>query len=258
VVTESGSTDLSDLNNERNTSAVIASGIVFQTSIVTMLFPSQRDLFGIWAMAALAQPIAAEEGLFFSDVEVSGDAHTVPGGSWSGTGVDTGNDLVWDSWRLYVEPFSASGAWGLRGTLGAATIARNNHLYRLHVYGEPNPAANPNRVIAIDDDTGLEFDTILDWGDLPRGGIKSHVVQIKNNSLTHTAEGTQLGLGSFFPATHEMRDGVGSYSTALNLGDIPPNTTYANDITLRVNLSSTAALGPFSNWLSTNVTSWST
>ena len=259
VVTVLASSSVSSLNDERNGTAIITNSNVNDNLYVVILFPAPRDLFGLWASVGQQQPLAVGGTPRYVTIETSPDAHTVNGdGTWNSAGIDVGEDFLWDTWRVDIESFSASNVWALQGLLKDAGLTDDTKMYQLHIYGAPNDASVPDRVILIDDDTGLEFDNVLDWGDLPRGAVKSHMLQVKNNSATHTANGVTLGLNTFHDDIHEIRDGAGAYSTALSLGNIAAGVTYANDITIKVDVASTAALGPFTNRLTVDVTSWST
>lgn len=250
------------LNNEHNTSLAVDNSSLDQDRTVTFLFSRQHDLFGIYVCGYLSPGGYGTFHDYFDHIEYSLDVHTDIGGTWVDTGASFGTENFFaDRWRYDIQTFVATAAWGLRGVLGDASILHDTDVFQLNIYGAPNDVQNPNRLLVIDDDTGLEFTNILDWGELPRGTVKTHVVQIKNNSATHIADSVDLDFSSLngYPEDwHEMKDGGGAYSTTLNLGDIAAGATYVNDITLKVDVPDLGPLGPFTNRLEIKSLSWST
>jgi hypothetical protein len=137
-----------------------------------------------------------------------------------------------------------------------AGLTQNTRVHQLHVYGAPNPAANPDRILLINSETGLEFDNVYDFGPTPRGGVRTIEMGVKNNSATMTANTVTLGLHSYFDNIYELKDGAGAYSSQLSLGNITPGSTYTNTITLKVDTSG-SSLGTAANRVTINTSSWS-
>lgn len=257
LVTTYNSTTIEDLNNEHS-GRVISESNIAHTVRNQWLFPGPRDLFGVWAAGSGDEPVEN----FFTTVEVSANTRSWNTGSWSATGAGFSDcDLLWDRWRRDIQTFTADEQWGLRGYSGAqggfefvGKIVR-----QVHIYGAVTDSYYPDRIIVLDDDTGLEL-TLHDWGYNPRGTVQTKVLQVRNNSMTSQASGVTLSFNSLNthdPAGwHELQDGAGAFQDSLSLGDIGPNTVYANNITMRITVPPTAGMGPWSNRLVTGVTTW--
>lgn len=250
------------LNNEENYGPVIFNGDVFSTLYTEMLFPYPVDFFGIWASGDVSLGPTGNLNALFSDVSVTSDPqHVVQDTDLTEVTDHLTLPKHFNTWRFSTEitEFSAENVWAIRGTMRAGHIFGDIRLHQLHLYAAPNPENNPNRVIVIDDDTGLEVASVVDWGNTARGSVRSHTFQVKNNSATHTATDVTLGFHSLntgVAAWHEMRDGGGAWSTSLNLGNIGPGVTYANDIDVRVTVPTGAGLDARSNRLTVQFTGW--
>ena len=252
------STDLANLNNEMDSVKVSETG-AGSGIYHFFFFPEPYDLFGCWA----AGDGEDANEVYFESVAYSTSSRGWKDTSgWTGTGIDfTATDILWDTWRTELETFNATGATAFRGHSGFRGGLENQgkELRHVHIYGAPNDTAVPDRMIALDKATGLEW-TLHDWGDLPRGDSQTKVIQIKNNSASQQANSVTLGfdsLNSINPdAWHQMRDGGGALSTSLSLGNIAADTTYANDITVQIDMPSTASFGPFANRFTIDAGSW--
>ncbi len=254
-------TVLDRLNNEHNTTLAVDSPSLDQEVTVTFLFSRQHDLFGVYAVGHGNPSGYGTFRDFFDHIEYSPDVHTDIGGTWIDTGASHGlANFFFDRWREDIQTIDVTDAWGLRGVIGEPGLISDLDVFQIQIYGAPNDVQNPNRLVVIDDDTGLEFTSVMDWGELPRGTVKTHIVQIKNNSSTHQADGVSLGFSSLnvYPEDwHRMKDGGGGYGTTLNLGDIAASATYVNDITLKVDVPDLGPLGPFANRLTMTSAGWS-
>lgn len=254
-----GSSQQVALNNESNDVTQ------FQGSVLThwtlfFYFLEPRDLFGVWTAGT-----AADIGdVVTTAFEYSDDSTAHTNGTWtSAGGMEWEAPIrVWDTWREEVEPFDSTASVAFRFILtGQGALDFSPRLLKqVHIYGTTNDAATPDRVIFLDKVTGLEFDAVYDWDYLPRGTIKEKAIQVKNNSTTLQANDVTLAfssLQSFNPdAWMEMKDGGGSYSTGLSLGNLAANTTYANDITLKIDVGSTSGFGPISIRLENYISGW--
>ena len=250
------------LNNEWETGNVIINEGIDTDMTVEWLFPKPYDMYGVWASGEKGGTPDFISGIF-ENIETSNDVHAVLQGTWAGTGT-----VGWGPTRRYadwwrrsggLQTFSATAAWGARGVMSDPSLTDNTKLRNVHWYGSLNDSFTPDRILALDKDTGLELASVHDWGDNARGAVESKTIQIKNNSASFQADSVTLGFNSLNSTTvsdwHEMRDGGGAWSTSLSLGNIAADTTYANDIDLRIT-PSTGELGPFSNRLTIGLTGW--
>lgn len=253
------SSTIEKFNNEHNGTNLNETS-VFDPDTFVWLFNEPKDLFGCWASGDGDGSVEN----FFTTISVSGDAKTATDGSWVGTGAAfTICNRHFDTWREDFQTFSASGVWGFRGVSGGKGGLEfvGKQLRQVHIYGETNDAAVPDRILLLDKASGLEV-TVHDWGYTARGDSITKEFQVKNNSATFTADSIDLGfdsLNSHSPdAWHTMKDGAGSYSTALSLGSVGPGATYSNDITVKIDVPSTAGMGPWTNRVTIDVPTWST
>ena len=234
---------------------------------IEFLFPKPYDMYGVWASGE-RDGIPDSANSFFGAIQTSNDVHVVQQGTWASAGIpDFRKERRYADWWRRAEgdsegpdSFTSTASWGARGRMAEPGLVNDQDLRNVHWYGTLNDAYTPDRILALDKDTGLEFTTVHDWGDLPRGVVESKVIQIKNNSQSFQADGVTLGFNSLNSTKvsdwHEMKDGGGAFSTSLSLGNIAADTTYVNDITLRVSPSSNADLGPYSNRLTIGITGW--
>jgi hypothetical protein len=245
------------LNNEHNGTAIhetpVGHGFLTQ-----WLFPGPRDLFGVWATGDGDSSVEN----FFINISTSPDTRSWNSGAWSSAGVPgfTICTRVWDTWRTEIQTFSRENQWGFRGhSVGTGGLEFVGKILRqVHVYGDLHDPAYPNRVMAIDKDTGLELD-LYDWGFIPRGSTKTKVIQVKNISQTHQAVSVSLSFSSLNThspdAWHTLSDG-GSFTSSLNIGDLWPGETYTQDITIKLTPASNAGMGPWTNRLVIGVSEW--
>ncbi len=267
IMFPAGDSNIVDLNNESHDTAVFTSGVLAAgNKYVVWMFAEPRDLFGLW-IGGNANDFTQS---IFGAVETSTDTTAIENGTWVDQGLDYWVEPggAWDTWREVdrdnqsIQAFSTTAAWGLRGNLASkgGLDPRDTFIYGAHIYGATNDAATPDRVIFLDKDTGLEFTTVYDFGFLPRGTIKEKAINVKNNSATLQANSVSLGFSSLMNGTPsnymEMKDGAGAYSTSLALGNIAADVTYVNDITLKIDVGSTAGLGPVSVRLGNTITGW--
>lgn len=79
----------------------------------------------------------------------------------------------------------------LRLTAAAASTSSAssaNALFRIHVYGEPDTAARPDRLQMWRTDVDLPMGPAdLDWGDVPRSSTQQKAFKVKNVSTTRSA-----------------------------------------------------------------------
>jgi hypothetical protein len=144
--------------------------------------------------------------------------------------------------------------------LPAGLIAQGEW-HHLHLYGDKSAGATPDRLLFIDNDTGLEFTGPLDWGDVPRGTTLIHEIQIKNNSATLDANDIDLdfeALTGLSDTWHTMSDSGGAFGGTLNITSIAATATYpaADTITIKLIVGDAENLGPQACRLQAVTASW--
>lgn len=258
-IREFPSTDVANFNNEHNTKKM-SETTPLDADRFQWHFPGPRDLFGVWAGGGGE---GATES-FFINTEYSADTRSWHSGSWSAAGASfTTTRRIWDTWRTDIQTFDAPESWGFRGVSGGAGGLEfiGKVLRMVHIYGALTDEAHPDRVIVLDKGTGLEL-ALHDWGDQPRGTSDTKVLQVKNNSSINQANVVSLSfdsLNSHNPDTwHELDDGGAGYSSALTIDGLAADTTYGNDITMKVTVPSSANMGPWTNRLVVGVGGWGT
>jgi hypothetical protein len=133
------------------------------------------------------------------------------------------------------------------------------HQQRWHVYGEIAAGETPDRLLFIDELTGLEFALPKDYGDRPRGGSSDFEWRIKNNSagetattIQYTSEDLWLGSGAWY--THTLPGGS-TYAATRSIASLAAATT-TGIITTRSIIPDAETLGPHAGRTYLNVASW--
>jgi hypothetical protein len=109
-------------------------------------------------------------------------------------------------------------------------------LGELHIYGEIAAGETPDRLLLIDELTGLEFTLPIDYGDVSRGSSEDREFRIENNSagltantIQYTAEALTGTSGSWYTVT---LPGAGSFQATQSIASLAAATT-TDIITLR-------------------------
>ena len=123
----------------------------------------------------------------------------------------------------------------------------------LHLYGEIATAANPDRLIFIDDGTGLAYDELQDWGDIPRGSVHDKKIHLLNNSATLAATSNVITFEGLYQNSFEwysIRDdslASTAFSTSITIdGPVSAGARYpaSTALTLRLSVPFSQDLGP--------------
>jgi len=135
----------------------------------------------------------------------------------------------------------------------------SNYLREFHVYGEIASGETPDRLLFIDDDTGLEYAIPQDWGNRPRGAAADKDIRVKNNSGSLQANSITIGRGRTETGPpdasgwYTMDNGSG-FGSSVSITSL---TAGSEDTwTLRQILPTTAVPGLYETWISYDATSW--
>lgn len=221
-----------------------------------VVFPELRDLFAAWWHIQVSG--GAQDRLY--EIQSSGDTTNGVDGTWvSHSNISLPgsvySDAVVSAELGYRTKFSTS----YTGTAirGFRFIVYNNFsgvsIYRmymniLHLYGGISTGETPDRLLFIDNLTGLEFVGPLDWGDVARGSTIDYDIKVKNNSSTLSATDTDFSFEALTGTSntfYTLSDSGGTFASTLNIpGSIAAGATYpaADTITVRLTLSPTEAL----------------
>lgn len=237
----------------------------FHDKAMAIIFPELRDIYGInyWSVNTLANVdlIDTDGRNKPKFLQYSPDSSNGISGTW----VDIFDDddypssaphyvYSWDHWyRIGIvssAPFPVTGARSIRwiascgeGLLGAGDW------HHIHIYGDKSSGATPDRLLFIDDDTGLEFTGPLDWGDVPRGTTLTHDIQVYNNSASLTANDILLSfeaLTGLSDTWHSLSDSGGAFGGELTISSIGPAAYYpaADVITVKLTVAGDENFGP--------------
>lgn len=145
----------------------------------------------------------------------SGDTTNGRDGTWAALGSQTRDSTTTDleAYRKSVESQALNTQRAVMLQGGNETATTVPHLRRLHLYGEISLGHTPDRLLFIDEDTGLEFDTTLDFEERPRGSALEWQWRLKNNS---TAAGNNLTInGIQFTAESEFLESAAWYTFSI-------------------------------------------
>lgn len=208
------------------------------------VFPELRDLKGVfYAVNNGAGPTtggSAVDYYYYSVDTTNGLDGTwvlldglYPDGVYAGT-------LATSNYRIGIASYNVTGIRGFRYLGSHSAVGANRYRKAMHLYGTISAGETPDRLLFIDNSTGLEFTEVLDWGDVPRGTTLDYDIKIKNNSSTLTANTNVLDFESLYLGAdvwYTIKETGGSFGSTLNIASIAPGATYpagGNVITIRL------------------------
>lgn len=251
-VTEATSAQMRTMNQE-GVAGVAGPGVnVSGTDWVGYIFPELRELDG-WH-ASLDDGGGWENG-----IANSGDTTNGIDGTWVETGSGIGPIILptFAGGRNQIESIARSNIRAIR-VKPTAGSGGGGACDKLHIYGEISSGETPDRLLWFDNDDDLEFSLPLDYGDVPRGSAEDHVVYLRNNSGSLTANTVQItaedligGSGGWFT----FDDGTGFEATQALAGTIGPGADSV-DITIRRITVDAAPLGLHTARALVSVGSW--
>lgn len=129
----------------------------------------------------------------------------------------------------------------------------------LHLYGTFAAGETPDRLLFIDETTGLEYTAPVDYGDTPRGSSEDRELRIRNNSasltantIQYTAEDLYRGAASWYTFT---LPGGATFQSTQQVASLAPATS-SGIITAR-RITPASALQLYAARWKVNVGSWS-
>ena len=224
VLTEFTPSELAEMNDEDETIAVTF-GTQQPSRFLWLLFPEQREVDGVFYVY----------GNHGSPTTVSTSSDTTNGrdGTWTQQVADLANyTIVMGNYRTGVTSLAVSAVRGVRVQIAAGTISGHVQQTKAwHVYGEISPGQTPDRLLFIDEVTGLEFGLPKDYGDVPRGSARDFQFRLKNNSTVAgnnltintvqiTAEALYLNSGAWYTFSNG-----GAFQATLPLGNLAPEAS---------------------------------
>lgn len=251
VITQYASGTLVTLNDEGDGGIAVQS--TNSSNSIVWIFPELRDLDGFLNIGG---------GGASMTVSVSADTTNGLDGTWSTistAGYTTG--AVKPQYRTAITSTTvlAIKAFKIRGVTGASNTWNLN---AVHLYGEPVPGANPNRLElwhpTLDEKLTPAF---FDWGDVPRSSSADRTFRVKNLSGSMTAGAVRVAMESLtdttpsVPAQHTLSYAGGSFLAQVNIGDLSPGAI-SGPLTLRRVTPSNAVLSLWSFRVFAESTAW--
>lgn len=260
---------LQDINDESSTDFHRSAGGVGAVDYgYAWIWPEKRDIFGFYGY------ICASDGGLIAEIHTSTDSRNGVTGTFTteaaaGGVSDSGyattelmqpnGDFTWSvehSYREFINPLNSTGTtctrmrWATNKTVGGNVD--KSSFRAAHWYGSISDGANPDRLLFIDNDTGLEYDEVQDWGDIPRGTVHDKDIYLLNNSATLSASSNVMtfeGLHEDSYTWYTIKDNssTGGFSTQLTVdGPLSPGARYptSTSLTVRLTVADDENLGP--------------
>lgn len=258
--TELGSSDLTELNDEDSATVTSDGGPAAVDYGWAWIWPEKRDIFGFYGYATDNNNNYIHEihtstdsrngvtGTFTTEADKTGtneDGLTVP------TLIQPSDNTTWSvqhSYREFIHPLSSTGTTSVRARVhtnkSAGGAVDQAKVCAFHWYGSIVDSANPDRLLFIDADTGLEFDEVQDWGDIPRGTVHDKEIWLKNNSASLAASSNVITFEGLYQDSYtwysiqDNSDASPSFSSTLTVdGPISAGARYPSTDTLTVRLT---------------------
>lgn len=262
VITQVSHANVVIMNNE-NIDAwplSVGSGAQPRSSLVIM-FPELRDFDGYY-LSFDGIPNAAA-GL---KVEVSADSTNGLDGAWVGVNsvANTGGQAV-PVYRQAITSATSTAIRAIKISAGKDNSAGVPELRvtALHLYGEPSPGENPNRLALWHPTLDQRVDpAYFDWGNVPRSSSADRLFRVKNLSAVQTAGQTRVAMDVLtdgtpsIPGQHSLSYGGGSFLAQVNVGDLSPGAI-SGPVTLRRITPSNAQLSVWAFRVFAESNNWS-
>lgn len=248
LVEQSGA-NIVELNDEDN-SGVDLTGALDGNNRLVFIFPELREFDGIYI-----QRIGNGGGT----VAVHRSVDTTNGydGTWvqviAALNVD-GYGPTYTTYRNEIQSVAENAIRGVRlSGFNYNPAGVSDWRYTgVHLYGSISPGETPDRLLFIDELTGLEFTIPKDFGDVPRGSAREFEWRLKNNStvagnnltintIQFTAESLFLASGGWY--THSV--GGDSFQGTKNITSLAPEASSSLIVTRQV-IPQNEVVGPHS------------
>lgn len=240
------------MNNEDASDDITLSGGDYWAG---WLFPELRDI----------------DGVFFASDNVSG------GGSDYSTNTTNAVDGTWTTMSyvgiqwiaddLYRDNIDAQSLTGVR-CVRAFNTSTGADIRGLHVYGSIASGETPDRLLFLDESSGLEFGQstapeIMDFEDRPRGSIIDFEWRLRNNSAVagnnltaNTITINREALTGVMDTWMTYDEGGGGFMTSESITSLAPETNSAL-LTTRLDVADAASLFVWAARTKVAVASWS-
>lgn len=158
------------------------------------IFPELRDIHGFVAELHNSGGSTGSNHLI---IFTSPDTTNGLDGTWTQQ-IDylTSSNVIVDAspeaWRTMVVSFSVPGTRAVKARGGTGSLSKEFQWRSAYIFGTIASDETPDRILYVDNSTGLEFTKPMDWGDVPRGTTLDWDIYLKNNSATLTAGGTMV------------------------------------------------------------------
>jgi len=211
---------------------------------VCFIFPELRDLD-----AYLFQVAITQYSLSNAVVAVSSDTTNGIDGTWTSLGAWTSKSFSVEEIRTGVTSTTALGIKAIRFTGTGSSTSADWAIHNIHLFGEPIPGANPNRLDLWDPSSDQRVTpAFFDFGEFARQDTEQKTFRVKNRSATQTATSIRVAMEALsdktpsVPGQFQLSLDGNTYLPQVNIGDLAPGATSA-PIILRGSLTDTAVLG---------------
>ena len=196
------------------------------------IFPELRDIYGYAFVLHGQNNGIGGPGEY--TWYISADTTNGVDGTWTNIGdfdetnLTTGNYP--EAWResqimFYYPAARAMRCLGVAGFFtGGPTVWRAAFLFGVIAAGE-----TPDRILFIDDYTGLEFTGPMDWGDVPRGSELEWDIYLLNNSATLTANTMTLDMKTLYDVSdtwYSMNEAGGAFGSTISVSSMAAGARY--------------------------------
>lgn len=190
----------------------------------------------------------------------SGDTTNGVDGTWTTRLADVatgcGNSTTtYDNYRDEIFSVAVGNVRGVR----LLVQVDQNQFQSGHIYGEISPGETPDRLLWIDNTTGLEFNLPIDYGDIPRGSAEDRELKLKNNSASLTAASVQITAEALYLASgawYTFSEGAAFQSTLALAASIGAGAS-TSTITIRRDTPDSETVGLHAARVYTAVGTWS-
>jgi len=243
-------TEMATLQRE-DTAIVVIGGGSQSAEKLLYLFPELREVDGIYIAPTLQNII--------STVHTSGDTTNTFDGTYTQqlANYDDSVAISLSTYRTEITSLAVSNVRGVRAIYDATGASKN--LSGFHIYGEISSSQTPDRLLWVDEITGLEFTLPIDYGDVPRGSARDRLTRLRNNSSSLTATTLQITAEALLGASGDWYTfdvaGGGFVSTNSDIASLGAGAT-SGLITIRQIIPDSEVLGLHSARAFVNVDSW--
>jgi hypothetical protein len=221
-----------------------------------IFFPEKRELDGYyWNIAH-----GGYSNKFITHSEDSTNGRDGTFSAW-GTMTSADNTNVDPDYRDNIEASALSNKRAVYAALCIDTGVTevDQYMRAVHVYGRITPGETPDRLVFLDTVySDIQYTTLIDYGDVPRGQTKTYTIKVKNNSTTLTANTVQMVAAALTGNSdnwYTFSIAGGGYQATAQLGSIGPGGSVL--VTYKQAIPDAEVLGLHSARFKVNQASWS-